>query len=110
MLERYTDITTDEEQRLNAHVKETRPRRGRRSASKILELAEGGDIKGAQKLLMDNTKISETYLAAVDDEFELNVHNGKIYGEHITERDRDDEPRARGSARCWRPRSRSGSR
>jgi methyl-accepting chemotaxis protein len=83
VLEGYANITTDEERRLNAQVREASTAWAQ-VRTKILELAEVGDLKGAQRQVMDNTKISESYLAAIDDEFELNAHNGKTYGEHIT--------------------------
>jgi len=83
VLDKYTDVTTDEERRLNARVKEASAAWAQARA-KVVELAEGGDIKGAQRVLAENTKASEDYIAAVDDEFELNAHNGKTYGEHIS--------------------------
>ena len=83
VLDGYTDITTDEERRLNAQVREAGTAWAQ-VRTKILDLAESGDLKGAQRQVMDNTKISESYLAAIEDEFELNAHNGKTYGEHIT--------------------------
>jgi methyl-accepting chemotaxis protein len=82
LLAKYTDITTEEEKRLNARVKEA----GAVWAeirTKLIALADSGDLKGAQKMLTDNANKSDAYLAAVDEEFELNVHNGKRYGDHI---------------------------
>jgi len=82
LLAKYTDITTEEEKRLNARVKEA----GAAWAeirTKVIALADSGDLKGAQQLLTDNTSKGDAYLAAVDEEFELNIRNGKAYGEHI---------------------------
>jgi len=84
LLEGYTDITTDEERRLNTRVKAA----GGEWAQvrvKILELAEGGDIKGAQKVFVDNGKMCDAYVSAVNEEFELNVRNGRGYGDHIND-------------------------
>ncbi len=83
ILDKYTDITTDEERRLNARVREASVAWAQ-VRGKILELAQVGDIKGGQRILSDSTKASETYLSAVDDAFDLNAHNGKSYGEQIT--------------------------
>jgi methyl-accepting chemotaxis protein len=83
VLDGYANVTTDEERRMNAVVKETGAAWAQVRA-KILELAESGDVKGAQGVLADSAKTSEGYLAAVDDEFELNAHNGKTYGERIS--------------------------
>jgi methyl-accepting chemotaxis protein len=83
ILDSYTNVSTEEERRLNARVKEEGAPWAQARA-KVLELAETGDIKGAQRVLADATRNSEAYLAAIDDEFELNAHNGKTYGEHIT--------------------------
>jgi len=82
LLAKYTDITTEEEKRLNARVKEAGTAWDE-IRTKVIALADSGDLKGAQKLLTDNTNKSEAYLAAVDEEFELNIRNGKTFGEHI---------------------------
>ncbi len=83
VLDKYTDITTSEERSLNARVKETSAAWAEMRA-KIMELAEHGDIKGAQKMLGDDSQVVDAYLGAVDEEFELNARNGRNYGDHIT--------------------------